>query len=131
LPTLYAKLNLHRQSYDAGVAAARTALGSALFEAARTNGQRLSRNDAIELAVRCAVATTSQTAAPDSAGPLSARELEVARLVAPGLSNKQIASALVVSLRTAEAHVTNVLSKLGLRSRAQLAVWVAEHDLLN
>jgi non-specific serine/threonine protein kinase len=85
----------------------------------------------MELAVRCAAGTGPQSAAQDSAGPLSARELEVARLVAQGLSNKEIASTLVVSLRTAEAHVTNVLSKLGLRSRAQLAVWVAEHALLN
>ena len=40
-----------------------------------------------------------------------------------GLTNKEIAEQLVVSQRTAEAHVTHALTKLGLRSRAQLAVW--------
>ncbi|MBV9601519.1 MAG: tetratricopeptide repeat protein [Chloroflexi bacterium] len=123
--------NLHRKSYDEGLARARTALGGAVFDSARNKGRSLSRNDAIELAVRCAMGSTVQAATTTSAGPLSARELQVARLVGQGLSNKEIASVLVVSIRTAEAHVTNVLSKLGLRSRAQLAVWAAEHDLLN
>jgi DNA-binding NarL/FixJ family response regulator len=43
---------------------------------------------------------------------------------------KEIASALVVSVRTAESHVTNVLNKLALRSRSQVAVWAAEHGYL-
>ena len=60
---------------------------------------------------------------------MTVREREVARLVARGLSNREIAERLVVSVRTTEAHVTHVLSKLGLRSRAQLAVWATEHGL--
>jgi len=54
---------------------------------------------------------------------LTARELEVARLVAEGKSNRAIAGALVVSERTAESHVTNILIKLNLTSRAQIAAW--------
>ena len=50
-------------------------------------------------------------------------------LVGRGHSNREISDLLVVSVRTTEAHVTNVLTKLGLRSRAQLAVWAAEHGL--
>jgi DNA-binding NarL/FixJ family response regulator len=50
-------------------------------------------------------------------------------LVAAGKSNREIAATLVVSLRTVEAHVTHVLAKLGLRSRAQLAVWAIQHSL--
>src|SRR5438045_9043065 len=68
-----------------------------------------------------------------TAGPrdgLTARERDVVRLVARGMSNREIADQLVVSVRTAEAHVTNALGKLGLRSRAQLAVWATEHGLL-
>ena len=49
------------------------------------------------------------------------------RLVADGLSNKEIATNLVISRRTAEGHVEHILSKLGFTSRAQIAVWVAEH----
>ncbi len=56
-------------------------------------------------------------------GGLTARELEVARLVAQGKSNRSIAGALVVSERTAESHVTNILLKLNLTSRAQIAAW--------
>ena len=57
--------------------------------------------------------------------PLTKRELQVARLVTQGLSNKQIATQLVVSPRTAESHVENILRKLGFTSRAQLAAWVS------
>jgi DNA-binding SARP family transcriptional activator/DNA-binding CsgD family transcriptional regulator len=60
---------------------------------------------------------------------LSARELEVARLVADGLSNPAIASALFVSVPTVKTHVSHILAKLGLDSRVQLASWVAGHDL--
>jgi DNA-binding SARP family transcriptional activator/DNA-binding CsgD family transcriptional regulator len=59
---------------------------------------------------------------------LSARELEVARLVADGLSNPAIASALFISVPTVKTHVSHILAKLGLESRVQLASWVAGHD---
>jgi DNA-binding CsgD family transcriptional regulator len=55
---------------------------------------------------------------------LTPREREVAVLVSEGLPNKDIARALVISRRTAEGHVENILSKLGLTSRAQIAAWV-------
>jgi len=61
---------------------------------------------------------------------LTQRELDVTRLIAEGLTNKEIAERLVLSVRTVEAHVTNVLNKVGLRSRAQLAIWALEHGLL-
>ena len=57
---------------------------------------------------------------------LTPRELEVAGLVAEGLSNKGIASRLVIAQRTAEAHVEHILEKLGFSSRTQIAAWVAE-----
>ncbi len=62
-------------------------------------------------------------------GGLSAREREVAVLVAQGRSNREIAAILVVSERTAEAHVSNILSKLGLSVRAQIAAWAVEKGL--
>ncbi|WP_188113346.1 ATP-binding protein [Nocardioides humilatus] len=65
--------------------------------------------------------------ATDGATPLTKREREVAVLVQEGLSNQQIAERLVLSTRTAEAHVENILRKLGFSSRASVAAWVAEH----
>jgi pimeloyl-ACP methyl ester carboxylesterase/DNA-binding CsgD family transcriptional regulator len=67
---------------------------------------------------------------PVSTGPrLTHRELEVAELVAEGLTNQAIARRLSVAPRTAEAHVENIRRKLGVRSRAQIAAWVTEHRL--
>ena len=54
---------------------------------------------------------------------------EVAALVARGLSNRAIARELVITEATAERHVGNIFAKLGLDSRAQLAVWAVEHGL--
>ena len=69
-------------------------------------------------------------AEPAGPGPrLTGRELEVAALVAEGLTNHSIARRLSVAPRTAEAHVENIRRKLGARSRAQIAAWVTEHRL--
>src|SRR5205814_3295046 len=57
--------------------------------------------------------------------PLSPREMDVARLVAQGLTNRQIAERLVISERTAQHHVQHVLTKLGSNSRSQIAAWLA------
>jgi len=59
--------------------------------------------------------------------PLSPREREVVALVARGLSNREIAAAMVISQRTAENHLQRVLNRLGLRSRAQVVAWALEH----
>ena len=56
---------------------------------------------------------------------LSPRELEVAELVADGLTNSAIAARLFVSRATVSSHVTHILTKLGFTSRAQIAAWVA------
>ncbi|MFJ5261168.1 ATP-binding protein [Streptomyces sp. NPDC088387] len=65
------------------------------------------------------------TAAPPAyVTPLTRRENEVARLVAEGLANQQIADRLVIARRTAEGHVERILSKLGFSSRSQIAAWV-------
>jgi DNA-binding CsgD family transcriptional regulator len=59
--------------------------------------------------------------------PLTRREMQIAELVAQGLTNKEVAIRLVIAQRTVEAHVGNVFSKLGLTSRAQIATWIAKH----
>jgi len=60
---------------------------------------------------------------------LSKRELEIAELVAQGLSNKEIASRVFLSERTVETHVSNILDKLGVNSRVEISTWVA-HELM-
>jgi DNA-binding CsgD family transcriptional regulator len=62
-------------------------------------------------------------------GGLTEREREVATLIAQGKTNREIASLLVISERTAEGHVNNILGKLGFTSRAQIAAWVVERGL--
>ena len=70
---------------------------------------------------------TARQATKRDSGGLTARESQVAALIAQGLSNRAIAAALVVSERTVTTHITSVLTKLGFASRAQIAAWVVEH----
>ena len=86
-------------------------------------GERLDVDEATALAFG---STTRRTAPP--AG-LSARELEVARLVSAGLANKAIGARLHLSVRTVEAHVRHILAKLGLDNRTQLATWARERSI--
>jgi DNA-binding CsgD family transcriptional regulator len=57
--------------------------------------------------------------------PLTARELEVARLVAAGSTNREIAAALFVSPKTVSSHIEHILTKLGAARRTEIAAWVA------
>ena len=59
--------------------------------------------------------------------PLAKREADVARLVAEGLSSRQIGARLFISERTVDSHVTSILNKLGFNSRAQIAGWMASN----
>jgi DNA-binding CsgD family transcriptional regulator/tetratricopeptide (TPR) repeat protein len=68
--------------------------------------------------------------APPPAIRLTGREREVVQLISQGQTNRRIATALVISERTVEWHVSNVLSRLGLRSREQLALWAREHGII-
>ena len=55
--------------------------------------------------------------------------LEVALLLARGLTNRQVAEELVISERTASTHVTHILNKLGFSTRSQVAAWAVERGL--
>ena len=57
----------------------------------------------------------------EATGPLTAREREIAELVAAGRTNREVAEQLVLSTRTIEAHLRNIYAKLGVRSRVELA----------
>jgi len=101
-------------------AAAEAALGDDA-ERLWSAGARLGVDDAIALAF------ARKSPRPAFAGGLSAREQEVARLVADGLSNKEVATRLHLSVRTVESHVRHALIKIGLVNRTQLATWAREH----
>jgi DNA-binding NarL/FixJ family response regulator len=74
-------------------------------------------------------ALTRQTAA-GAAGGLTARELQVLRLVAAGQTNRSIAADLVLSERTVDRHVSNILTKLGVSSRAAATAYAYQHQLI-
>jgi DNA-binding CsgD family transcriptional regulator len=66
---------------------------------------------------------------PSVSDGLTVREREVVALIASGMTNRQVAETLVISEGTAEVHVKHILSKLGLKSRVQVAGWAADHGL--
>ena len=106
------------------------ALGERAYQSAARRGARMTPEEVIAYAL----GDKPSTRAVDPAGPptttsvLTKREREVATLVARGLTNKEIAARLLISQRTAEAHVQKVLAKLGLTSRIQVTTWLTRDD---
>jgi len=72
--------------------------------------------------------TPTETESQAPGGPLTGREMEVVALIKAGRSNQEIADTLVLSKRTVEKHISNILSKLMLNSRAQIIVWGIENE---
>jgi non-specific serine/threonine protein kinase len=101
-------------------------LGAAAFEAEFGKGRQTSLDRAISAALEESTAPAGHAAGEAGRALLTPRELEVAGLIAEGLSNKAIAAKLVIAQRTVEAHVEHILDKLGFSSRAQVAAWVVE-----
>jgi non-specific serine/threonine protein kinase len=121
--------------HEAELATLRAALGDNRFEAAWAAGRAMSPDQAHSLAVEVAACTVAAAPAPDTGaaqllpatGLLSRREQEVATMVAEGLSNPQIAGRLGLSDRTIDAHLRNIMGKLAVTSRAQVAAWSVKH----
>jgi predicted ATPase/DNA-binding CsgD family transcriptional regulator len=108
-------------------ARARHALGDA-YGACFRDGEELDAADAIHYALGERASHPEAAPALDAEPLLTPREREIAELVGEGMSNKDIASRLVIAQRTAEGHVQHILAKLGFTSRAQIAAWVVKHD---
>ena len=104
---------------DEALAPARAALGAQRARSAFEEGRSLAPEDA--------AARTIDDSSGDRPGGLSARQVEIAELVASGFSNPQIGRRLSVSGRTVDTHVQNIKLRLGLHSRVELARWAAEH----
>jgi DNA-binding CsgD family transcriptional regulator/tetratricopeptide (TPR) repeat protein len=94
-----------------------------LLDAARRDAAALGMQPLLQR-----VEALQASVASGPAHPLSLRELEVARLVASGLSNKEAAARLRLSVRTVENHVLSVMNKLGMDRRTQVAAWIARLD---
>lgn len=109
--------------------ALRAAFDPDRFEAAWQMGRELPVSEAINAALTTdsRQPNTPMAPKPREPTPLTPRELEVANLIARGHSNREIAEALVIAVSTAERHVANILGKLDLASRTQLATWMLQH----
>ncbi|WP_030456638.1 ATP-binding protein [Herbidospora cretacea] len=111
---------------------AREALGETVVAALWAEGLALPFDAAVTLALEESAGSPAPVVAPVAVVPqstLTAREREIAELVARGLSNRAIADELVISQATVARHVANILAKLGFTSRTQVATWVVEHGV--
>jgi DNA-binding NarL/FixJ family response regulator len=111
----------------------RRMLREATYAAVWAEGHGWSVDQAVAYALRPAEGEGGEPDLPSAgrrAYPLTAREGQVAALLARGLTNRQIAEELVIAEATAERHVANILNKLGCHSRAQVAAWAVEQGLL-
>ena len=113
--------------FDDSLAAARRVLGQNAYQRAWDDGHLATLDQAVNLAEAILSRPTSPAPRP---GSLSAREQEVASLIARGLTNKEIAAELVVSPATVRSHVEHILGKLDLRTRGQVAVWASQQGLV-
>jgi non-specific serine/threonine protein kinase len=119
-----------RARHDRNVAAVRTQLDSHALGKAWARGLGLTLEDASTYALAQIAPLPPAGSEPRAIGePLSLREREVVQLLAQRRTNRQIAEVLVISERTAENHVSRILGKLGVESRAQAAVWAVEQGL--
>jgi non-specific serine/threonine protein kinase len=117
--------------YEGHLAASRSQLGEEAFAAAWSEGRAMALEEAVEYALE-----PPPEAVPESKAPpiypsgLSAREVEILRHVARGMTNARIAQELYISPRTVNWHLGSVYRKLGFSSRAEATRFASEHDLL-
>ena len=115
-----------RPQHAQSVAVATEGLGQTAFDVAFKRGRAMTIDEGVAYAVEDR--HRPQPAPAVKAEPhavLTRRQLEIARLIAGDLTNRQIAARLFLSERTVETHITNILNKLGLNSRIQLSRWIA------
>jgi DNA-binding NarL/FixJ family response regulator len=120
-------IELFRLQHERSVSIAVQQIGRTAFDAAFQRGRAMTIDEGVAFAVEGKQppkpAPATETEPPTV---LTRRQLDIARLIADDLSNRQIAARLFLSERTVETHITNILNKLGLNSRVQLTRWLAE-----
>ena len=123
----YRDENLTFATFDHDVEALHTQLGETAFASAWNEGKAMTRKQAIDFAeqdvappAKTPLSTQNNNQSPLE--PLSARELDVLRLMAEGLTNAEIAQQLVIALETVKVHARNIYGKLGVRGRTQAVI---------
>jgi DNA-binding CsgD family transcriptional regulator/tetratricopeptide (TPR) repeat protein len=117
--------------YERSFSAARVHLGERAFAAAWAQGRSMTPEQALAAQGQKPIPTPTTTMIPPPTYPagLTAREVEVLRLVAGGLTDVQVAEKLVLSPRTVHAHISSIYSKLGVTSRSAATRYAIEHHL--
>jgi non-specific serine/threonine protein kinase len=116
--------------YEPYFQAAFAQLGKAAWETAWSEGKAMAMEEAMEYALSeedLSIPLAPEQRAGKESTPLTRREQEVARLVARGLTNRQVAAQLSISEHTVATHIAKILKKLGLNSRSQFGAWLIEH----
>jgi non-specific serine/threonine protein kinase len=114
-----------RQQHERSIALALEALGRRTYDESYERGLAMATEDAVAFAVHDRLPLPVPLALKaKSEIRLTKRELGIARLIANEMTSRDIATNLFISERTVEAHVTNMLNKLGLNSRVELARWL-------
>jgi predicted ATPase/class 3 adenylate cyclase/DNA-binding CsgD family transcriptional regulator len=120
---------VERANYEHSVTTARNQLGEKSFATAWAQGRTLT----LEQALAAPEEPSSVPSAPKAStypDGLTAREVEVLRVVAQGLTNEQVAERLVISSRTVNTHLTSIYGKIGVTSRATATRYAMEHHLV-
>ena len=126
-----------RLTSEQALVAGHMGLSENIFAAIWADGWALPLDRAIECALELAQLAASDSQATsdyrvdaDRMSSLTPREYDVAALIARGLTNRQIASELIIAERTVDTHVHNILGKLSLTSRTQVAAWGVRQGLV-
>ncbi len=120
-----------RDQRDQSLVFVREQLGTSRFDELWSEGVNMPLERSVEYALAEPDATDAGVPHVDyGRALLSRREREVAAMVARGMTNREIAAELVISERTAEAHVEHIRRKLNASSRGQVAVWAAVHGMI-
>jgi ATP/maltotriose-dependent transcriptional regulator MalT len=131
---------VYRASYEQAIAQARATLGEQTFRNAWAEGRSMTPEQVLATPHTTQVPAQVPPTSPSPAAPaekpvtfpagLTAREVEVLRLIAQGWTDAQIAEHLVISPRTVNHHTTSLYSKLNVFSRAAATRYAHEHNLL-
>jgi predicted ATPase/DNA-binding NarL/FixJ family response regulator len=116
--------------HERAVESLRSRLGEQAFAAAWAEGRHMTPEQAVDYALLAGETPPQAEPPPDYPANLSAREVEVLKLAARGMTNAQIAQELYISPRTVNAHMGSVYHKIGSSTRAEAARFATEHGLL-
>jgi predicted ATPase/DNA-binding CsgD family transcriptional regulator len=119
-----------RLEYEQCLTLARVQMNARAFAHGQLEGRKMGLEDAIEFGQSLLEGELPEpTDLRESWSGLTARQQEVALLISKGKTNRKIADELVISVRTVEKHVANILAQLDLTNRSEITRWVLEHQL--